>query len=81
MDKPLQFKYTKDGMVTVPGTKAEFVSVNEMLGFINELVNEKTRMLENYTEVDENSDVWIRRQKAVLEGQKQELERVKKLLY
>lgn len=81
MDKPLQFKYTKDGMLAVPGKSGDFISVNEMLGILNELINEKVRVLENYKDTDENSPEWNRMAKAKYEAQKAELERVEKLLY
>ena len=81
MDKPLQFSYTEKGMNAVPGKKGDFVSVNEMLGFINEFINEKDRLLSNYKDVNEDSPEWQKRAKSEYEAQKDELEKVKRLLY
>lgn len=81
MDKPLQFKYTKDGMLTIPGKNGEFISVNEMLGILTELINEKVRILDNYKDTDENSPEWKRKVKSNYEAQMEELEKVKRLLY
>lgn len=88
MTKLLKFKFTKDGMITNPSNRIntdeanEFVSVNELHGVLSELINEKMRMLENYRNEDESStDEWRKRTKAVYEGQKEELEKIKKMLY
>lgn len=88
MTKLLKFKFTKDGMITNPSNRIntdetnEFVSVNELHGVLSELINEKMRMLENYRNEDEGStDEWRKRTKAVYEGQKEELEKIKKMLY
>ena len=86
MNKLLKFKYTKDGMIVNPERAlntdgyAEFVSVNELLGVLNEFINEKLRVLENYQNLTED-DAWRKERKAVYEAQKEELERVRKLLY
>lgn len=68
MDKPLQFSYTEKGMTTVPGKKGDFVSVNELLGVINELINEKTRILEKYTDTDDKSPEWKKTQKKCMKS-------------
>lgn len=81
MNKVLKFSYTKDGMITVPGQRGDFVSVNEMIGVLSECINEKTRILENYKDVDESSQDWKGKQKAIYEGQKEELEKIRRLLY
>ena len=86
MNKLLKFKYTKEGMLVNPEKVtncdgyAEFVSVTELLGVLNEFINEKLRVLENYQNLTED-DAWRKEKKAVYEGQKEELERIKKLLY
>lgn len=86
MNKLLKFRYTKEGMLTNPTNRIsddanEFVSVNELHGVLSELINEKLRMLEGYKDLTENSEAWKFKQKAIYEGQKDELEKIKKMLY
>ena len=87
MTKLLKFKHTNDGMLANPNNRAnfddcnDFISVNELHGVLSELINEKLRMLENYNDLTENSEAWKFKQKAIYEGQKEELEKIKKMLY
>lgn len=86
MNKLLKFRYTKDGMLVTPERVSnsygytEFVSVNELLGVLNEAIIEKLRVLENYQDLTED-DTWRKSKKAVYEGQKEVLETIKSLLY
>lgn len=86
-NKLLKFRFTKDGMITNPSNRInmddinEFVSVNELHGVLSELINEKMRILDNYKDVNNESDYWRKESKAVLQGQKEELEKIQRLLY
>jgi hypothetical protein len=81
MNKLIKFKVTKNGILATFENDGEFISINEMIGVLDELINGKSRVLENYADVDEESAEWQKKAKAVLIGEIATLESVKKYLY